>query len=160
LAGHHLKGNTMQTNTQATTMRELFGEPISVYTRAQAIEDGALIDVSTTAREAGTVWPVAITGAAWADCVEWTDETEKRKGYTGQSESGRLWDVCWMLSVALRRAARQGQTAGPSHPLAVGLLRTPREGRGVKPHLVHLKCVIGPGGNGRPCITLMMQGED
>ena len=29
-----------------TTMQEIFGEPISIYTRAQAIEDGTLIDLT------------------------------------------------------------------------------------------------------------------
>ncbi|MDY0331142.1 MAG: hypothetical protein RBR52_11700 [Thiomonas sp.] len=148
----------MQTTT--ATPADLFGAPISAYTRAQAIEDGLLIDVSTTAREAGTVWPVAMTAAAWADCVEWTDATEARKGYIGQSESGRLWDVCWMLSRVLLRAARLGLQASPSYPMYVELLRTPREGRGVKPRLVHLKFIIGPDDAGRPCITVMMPGED
>ena len=39
------------------------------YTRADAIRDGVLIDVSETAREAGIRWPVALTAAAWAQCV-------------------------------------------------------------------------------------------
>jgi hypothetical protein len=148
----------MQTNT---SMHEFFGPALSAYTRAQAIEDGLLIDVSHTAREAGIVWPVAMTCAAWADCVAWDDATETRKGYTGQSESGRLWDVCWLLSRVLLRAARQGLTAAsPAHPMYVELLRIPREGRGVKPRLVHLKFTTGPNDNGRPCITVMMPGED
>lgn len=151
---------TAATQATADTIRELFGEPIHVYSRAQAIEDGQLIDVSTAAREAGIVWPVALTCAAWADCVEWTDETEKRKGYTGQSESGRLWDVCWMLSRVLLRAARQGLTASPAHPMYVELLRVPSEGRGIKPRLVHLKFIVGPGDDCRPCITVMLPGED
>lgn len=142
------------------TAADLFGAPTHVYTRAQAIEDGQLIDVSTTAREAGTVWPVAMTCAAWGDCVEWTDETERRKGYGGQDEAGRLWDVCWMLSRVLLRAARQGLQASPAHPMYVELLRVPREGRGIKPRLVHLKFIVGPGDDGRPCITVMMPGED
>ena len=146
--------------TQATTAREFFGEPISIYTRAQAIEDGQLIDVSTTAREAGIVWPVALTSAAWADCVEWSDADEKRKGYAGQSESGRLWDVCWMLSRVVLRAARQGLQASPAHPMYVELLRTPREGRGFKPRLVHLKFIVGPDDAARPCITVMLPSED
>jgi len=33
---------------------------IHTYTRAQAIEDGVLIDVSEMAREAGFRWPVAV----------------------------------------------------------------------------------------------------
>lgn len=101
----------MKTITNTATLTGLFGEPIHVYTRAQAIENGVLVDVSTTAREAGTVWPVSMTSAAWTDCVEWTEQTESRKGYTGQSESGRLWDVVWMLNLAIRSALRRGLDA-------------------------------------------------
>jgi hypothetical protein len=149
---------TMQTATTAT-MKEIFGEPISVYTRAQAIEDGQLIDVSTVAREAGIVWPVAMTSAAWADCVEWTDATENRKGHTGQSESGRLWDVVWMLSLAVRGALRRGLDAS-QQPLYFSLMRTPVAGRGVMPRKVTLKFMVGPDDEGRPCITVMLPGED
>ena len=143
-------------NTDA--MLQFFGEPIHVYTRAQAIEDGMLIDVSTTAREAGIVWPVALTAAAWAHCVEWTEETEARKGYTGQSESGRLWDVVFMLSLAVRRVIRQ--RLDTTRPRFFDLARTPREGRGVMPRRVRLKFIIGPDDSGRPCITVMTLGED
>ena len=148
----------MQTTT-TDAMREFFGEPIHVYTRAQAIEDGQLIDVSTTAREAGIVWPVALTSAAWADCVEWTDATEARKGYTGQSESGRLWDVIWMLSLAVRGALRRGLDAS-RQPLFYTLLRTPAAGRGVMPRKVIMKYMVGRGDDGRPCITVMLPNED
>ena len=142
--------------TETTTAADLFGEPICSYGRAQAIEDGLLIDVSATAREAGIVWPVALTAAAWADCVEWTDETEARKGYTGQSESGRLWDVLWMARLALRAMARvPGQQAR-----IFGLLRTPREGRGIKPRLARLVLRVGPDDDGKPCVTITLPGEN
>ena len=147
------------TTTRTDAMHEIFGEPIHSYTRAQAIEDGMLIDVSTTAREAGIVWPVALTSAAWADCVAWTDETEKRKGYTGQSESGRLWDVCWMLSLAVRGALRRGLDAS-QQPLYYSLLRTPAAGRGVMPRKATLKFMVGPGDQGEPVITVMLPNED
>ncbi len=42
-----------------------FGPAISAYSRAQAIEDGILVDVSDTAREAGFNIPVAITRTVW-----------------------------------------------------------------------------------------------
>ena len=40
-------------------MDEVFGEPISIYTRKQALEDGALIDVSPLAkrRDLSILWP-------------------------------------------------------------------------------------------------------
>lgn len=40
------------TKKQAATA-EIFGDPIHTYSREQALEDGFLVDVSETAREAG-----------------------------------------------------------------------------------------------------------
>ncbi len=57
------------------------------YTRADALRDGVLIDVSTTAAEAGIRYPVALTCAAWARCVA------VPAGLGCQDEAGRLWDV-------------------------------------------------------------------
>ena len=42
---------------------KLFGEVIYTYTRAQAIEDGVLIDATEMAKETGFKWPVALTAA-------------------------------------------------------------------------------------------------
>jgi len=70
------------------TEHPFFGEVVSVYTRAQAIADGVLIDVSEMAGEAGFRWPVAITAAAWEDCVAWSDTDNDRQVY--QDQSGRL----------------------------------------------------------------------
>src|SRR4051794_36967081 len=39
------------------------------YSRADALRDGVLIDVSPTAAEAGFRWPVALTRAVWERCV-------------------------------------------------------------------------------------------
>ena len=150
---------TTQTTT-ADAMREIFGEPIHVYTRSQAIEDGMLIDVSTTAREAGIVWPVAITSAAWADACAWSDADDKRKGGGAcwQSESGRLWDVVWMASRAIRAGLRRGHDG--RDPILFQVLRIPRDGRGVRPRLTTLKLQVGPGDQGEPVITVMMPDED
>ena len=77
-----------------------FGPVLSVYTRAQAIEDGILVDVSDTAREAGFNIPVAVTRAVWERLVALPE------GYRGfQDESGRLWDVLWMAHYYAVRAS-------------------------------------------------------
>ena len=82
------------------SLTEIFGEPIHVYTRAQALADGELVDVTTTAAEAGFRIPVALTRAVWADCVEWTDADTKRQ--TVQDEAGRKWEQ----TKAERKAAK------------------------------------------------------
>ncbi len=68
--------------------RDFWGEPIHVYTRAQALADGVLIDVTETAREAGFRVPVALTAAVWADVRE---IPVAQKGI--QDPEGRLWDL-------------------------------------------------------------------
>ena len=62
---------------------------IHSYTRAEAVADGVLIDVSAVAREAGIRYPVALTRAAWERCVA------VPPGVACQDEAGRLWDVLW-----------------------------------------------------------------
>jgi len=142
-----------QTQEQPQRRAEIFGEVIHSYTRAQAIGDGVLVDVSETAKEAGFRFPVAMTRAAWADCVEWTDEDSKRQTY--QDEAGRLWDVVWMARLAAQIAAG----AGDSQRLYT-VYRVPRGGRGVKPRIVALKLIAGPGDDGEPVITIMQPDED
>ena len=44
---------------------ELFGPVISSYSRAQAIEDGVLVDITEQARQQRFVFPMAMTGALW-----------------------------------------------------------------------------------------------
>jgi hypothetical protein len=45
------------------------GDLIHRYTRAEAIADGVLVDVTATAREAGIRWPVVRTWTVWERCV-------------------------------------------------------------------------------------------
>lgn len=129
-----------------------FGEVISTYTRKQAIEDGLLIDVSETAREAGFVVPVAVTSAVWSDCCEW-DERDAKRHY--QDVSGRLWDVVSLARWAIRRA-RKGEQ---QEALYYQITRIPRVGCGRKRNVI-LKLVSGPGDNGEHVITIMQPQED
>lgn len=138
-----------------------WGEPISVYTRAQAIADGVLVDVSDTAREAGWRVPVALTRALWEDCVEWTADDSRKHG-TCQDVAGRLWDVVWMSRLAAHRHAKrceQDPTLDPS-TCQVQLYRVPREGRGHMPRLTRIKLMISGGDEGEPVATIMLTNED
>ena len=116
------------------------------YTRAQAIADGVLIDVTPTAREAGLRWPVALTCGVWERCVRVPE------GVACQDEAGRLWDVLWQLLFTI---ARQG--GGHLVSFAVHVRNDNREGT---PPLVRLKAVSGPGDQGEPVITVMLPDED
>ena len=69
-------------------------EVISSYSRAQAIEDGVLVDVSSVAKEAGIKFPVAMTATVWGKYVGVPE------GVGWQDESGRLWDIVWMFRCA------------------------------------------------------------
>lgn len=138
-------------NAQDTALAaEIFGEPIHTYSRAAALDDGYLVDVTETAREAGFRFPVALTRAAWDDCVEWSDEDTKRKHWP-QDQAGRLWDVLTMTRFYMRGAVRRDPD---TDRFALQVLRVPREGRGVKPRVVRLMAHVGPGDNAEPVITI------
>lgn len=136
-------------------MEQLFStdDVIYSYSRAQAIEDGILVDVSNQALEAGFKVPVAMTRAAYADCVEWNDETKKRKPRTCQDENGRLWDVLYMASLAACKAGHKDR-------ILYELYRVPVHGCGVKSRLVKLALQIGLGDNHEPVITISFPDED
>ena len=121
---------------------------ISCYTRAQAIEDGELVDVSDVAKEAGFCFPVALTRGVWSKCVEVPDDAP------GQDEQGRLWDVLWMLRC---RIARMKRTGDPTDRVRFRLYVRRNESA---TELVQLWSACGPGDVGEPVITVMLPGED
>jgi hypothetical protein len=131
---------------------EFFGEVISTYTREQAIEDGQLIDVSETAREAGFKYSVVLTAAAWADCVAWSDDDNEQQAY--QDESGRLWDVLFLAFHGIQTNKDSGTQ------LLYQLYRVPRDGHSTEAVLVTLKLIIGPGDTPDPVITILLPNED
>jgi len=139
-------------NPSNTNAESIFGEEIFTYTRAQAIEDGVLINAGALAQEAGFKWPVAITSAAWDDCVTWSeDESDKQ---VHQDQSGRLWDVLFMAYHAIRTGSDAGDR------LLFQLYRVPRDGKATEAELVTLKLMVGPGDSGEPVITIMEPHED
>jgi len=129
-----------------------FGNVISTYTRSQAIEDGVLIDAGTMANEAGFKWPVALTADVWTDCVAWNDADSQQQVH--QDQSGRLWDILYMASHAIRTRKGSGDR------LLFQLYRVPRDGRSTDAVLVTLKLIVGPGDAGEPVITILLPHED
>jgi hypothetical protein len=123
---------------------------IASYTRAQAIEDGQLVDVTAAARGVGIQCTVALTRAAHATYVA------VPAGVQCQDEAGRLHDVLWMLRWAILRgvpADQQGTTL-------LFKLHVRNDNRAGTPRLVQLKAVIGPDDHGSGCLTILLPEED
>lgn len=133
------------------TTIDLFGEVIYAYSRAQAIEDGELVDISSMAQQSCFKIPVAVTRAVWDQYIEWTDEDDDRQ--TIQDQSARLWDVLWMLYIASKRNKDMSCITYVLHVI-------PRDGSSKSPILVKLKSVICGGDEGEPVITIMLPNED
>lgn len=122
---------------------------ISVYTRAQAIDDRILIDVSEMAKEAGITIPVALTTRVWHEIVVPDDRSRPY----GQSEEGRLWDILMMLH--FRLSIPRGDASLLVASFSVIVIMKERQGR-----TITLKAMIGGGDNGEPVITIMFPEED
>lgn len=104
---------------------------ISSYSRAQAVEDGELVDVTEVAREAGFRHPAAITRSVWT-------EIKRGNGRHEAHEQGRLWDVLWMAARAASRVAH----GRPRFRVKIG----------ARVHLLVLDC--GPGDHAEPVLTI------
>ena len=129
-----------------------FGPVISVYTRAQAIEDGILVDVSETAREAGFNIPVAVSRTVWERIVALPE------GYQGfQDERGRLWDVLWMARHYALRASNSDRVR--MCVLVRDIRKDLRDSH--RPPRRHFPIVaIGGGDQGEAVITVMFPEDD
>ena len=145
------------------SMEELFGEVIYSYSRAQAIEDGILVDLndpSLTFRpglnicaEAGIKYPVAMTVAAYSKTVSEPGTPLP----PGQDISGRLWDVLTMFKVAAKQGGEEIRF--PVSVVNWVSVDGERIGR-AKRETVILKAICGPGDGGEPVITILLSDED
>jgi hypothetical protein len=118
------------------------------YTRAQAIEDGVLVDLTEWARETGFRIPVACTTTLWNDYIVPPKGTIE----FGQSERGRAHDLLWMLYMNIRRSRSSEQDL---LLFKVIFLMTAK-----KQETVTLKALCGPGDNGEPVLTITLPEED
>ena len=158
---------TFDKQTRPDDSEGAFGPIIASYSRAQAIEDGDLVDVSGVLDGDGRKvspfkYPLAMSRAAWAETIEaggeWVDEpngdgsSQVLRLPGCQSIPGRLWDVCWMLLCAIRRG---GSTDRIDFSVYVN-----RRGDDSRPKRVNLYSVCGPGDTPEPVLTIMLPGED
>ena len=124
-----------------------FGPVIYSDTRAQAVADGVQVEVTKTAAEAGIKFPVFITRIVFDTYVA------VPPGVTGQDETGRLWDIVWMLRFAILRS----RPGADRLPVALYVRNDNRAAR-----LIKLIATCGPLDidDPQPAITVMMPDED
>ena len=78
------------------------------YTRAQAIADGVLHDVTNTAKECGFRIPVAVTDTIWQRWVNVDHNQELLE--VGQSTEARLRDLLMVLWFRIKTLPKEAKT--------------------------------------------------
>ena len=145
---------------------------ISAYSRAQAIEDGVLVDCTQPPfdelnRNVGIKVHVAMTVEAFHSYVhpvggcfpvkttqqgnDWQLGQHSPQLPPGQTITGRYWDIVWMLRFAMRNQLEESC-------VFFDLRVVPNEGG--NPKLAKLKCVAGPDDEGDVCLTIMLPDQD
>ena len=117
------------------------------YSRAQALADGVLIDVSELAREAGFKLPVAVSDTLYHGYLMPPLDLVK----AGLSFEGRLWDTLSVLRYAIKSASATDR-------LSFTVLFA--QASDATPVSVNLLAVCGPGDSGEPVITIMLPSDD
>ena len=122
-----------------------FGPVIHSYSRAQAIEDGVLVDVTVTAKEVGFRWPVVIT-AALHDRLT----LSQHDASIGQDYDGRLWDALWLAAYTIKLADPGTDT------VTYTVVLQEVEAKSGQPVNVDIRlwAVCGPGDEGEPVVTI------
>jgi hypothetical protein len=124
---------------------------ISAYSRAQAIEDGILVDVTNMAKAVGIKWHVAVTSSVWSDFIEWTDDDRRRQGL--QDTEGRLWHIVFTLHLAMKKADKHADV------IFFELDILPRDGVSYRVKRIKLKAVVSAGDHFEAIITIILPEE-
>lgn len=130
-------------------MESLFAdfEVISSYTRANAIEDGTLVDLSVNFPDiSGQLYkyPVACTAAVWSIIEAAVTNKEHCNDFAGV-----VWDVLWMSQKGIVRKLDDS-----SQVFRVIITEANQQ----KYH--DLKIVCHGGDEAEPVLTIMLPGED
>ncbi|MFR9754072.1 DUF6573 family protein [Nocardia sp. 004] len=118
-------------------------EVIHSYTRAQAIADGFLFDVTEAARAERFRLPVALAFYAYAEAIDYDGNTD--------AHTARI--------TAVLSAARAAIGDWPESAYR-GEFRIDRGEGGAEPDVLTLIAHCGPGDQGEPVITIMRPADD
>jgi hypothetical protein len=142
---NHERRRTME---ETLNMTSIFGdcEVISRYTRANAISDGVLVDITTNFPELCKMYkfPVACTASVWGII---TRAVESKK-HCNDIE-GVIWDVLWMSQKGIVRRIDDTQH----------IFRVIITGTGTNRYH-DMKIVCHGGDEGEPVLTIMLPEED
>lgn len=120
---------------------------VSTYKRAQALEDGVLVEVPLEIAELSAFkWPIALTAGAWAACVDWPADD------TTDTEHDRVYEVLKDAWMAVRRMDRASASAHFSTSRRIPGQHLPSD--------VALTVYVGPGDDGEPVITIALRSEE
>jgi hypothetical protein len=122
-----------------------FSQIIYSSSRAQALADGVLLDVTETAQEVGFKLPVAITAALHDRLTP----TRADQGL-GQDYDGRLWDVLWMAAFTIKLADPGTDT------VTFMVEQQEMNAKSGQPQKIELRlwAVCVPGDEGEPVVTI------
>ena len=132
------------------TDKNIFGPILHAYTRAQAIDDGVLVDCgafmwggSRIVDTMGFLYPVAMTAGAWGSITEGCR--------VGTAQDKVALAHCLRLLHAAIKASPEG--GGPVVHFKCKPLMCPELE-------VELWCMCGPGDDAESVLTIMLEGED
>lgn len=117
------------------------------YSRADALRDGVLLDVTEYAHRAGFVYPVAVTSAVYHQYLV-PNEALKT---LGQTYEARLWDLLLLLRLVIHQKKPESSEL---------LFQVAFRMESYRTDIVPLKSVVDGGDDGNPVITIMLEGED
>jgi len=128
------------------TTDKAIGNLIYSYSRAQAIADGVLIDVTDAAKAHGFKVPVAITDHLFTVYVDAPAGLEAE----GQSTAGRLHDLLTLAMIAARTSKGTDRAY-----FKISFLMAPG-----RTETVQVIAHIGPGDTAEPVLTIMLPEDD
>ena len=118
-----------------------FGPVIFSYTRKQAIEDGVLVDVTALAREEGFRLHTAMTATLFGEAIRLPAGAKPPEGVKVNDDTA----IRWLLKRLRLEIARLPEGEDRVH-FTMGE--------------IDLWAIVGPGDEGEPVLTVMLEGED